>query len=112
MIYRPERRKDQRALCLVPIESKPGTLFEGIKTVDISLGGMGFVSKKKLPLHQKMAIEIELTPQERPILVLGKVRWLTPFSQARLYRIGLQFEGVLQYPSRLRLNKYMKSREK
>ena len=66
-----------RKECHVPVESKEGTAFDSSQTIDISTGGVGFVSRKKVPINTKMAIEIDLTPNRPDCLShLGVAREL------------------------------------
>ena len=90
------QRKNERFHCLVPVEGKQGGLFDRTQTVNISKGGLGFISERKIPLHKQIAIELDLKEEGDPVLVLGKVRWVRSITQTSLYRIGLSFENFFQ----------------
>lgn len=99
------KRKNERVSCLVPIEGKRGSLFDRTKTVNISQGGLGVVSQGRIPLNKEIAIELSLKEEEEPIVVLGKVRWVTSIAQSEFFRVGLSFENILR-GSRARLKEY------
>jgi hypothetical protein len=99
------KRKDARFDCLVPIDGKKGSLFDDSLTVDISKGGMGFVSTHEIPVDQKIPIQLDLGENEEPILVVGRVQWNRPIEGTGHYRIGVVFESVIQ-GSKSRLKKY------
>jgi len=101
-----ENRRASRQSCLVPVDSKPGTIFDQVRTVDISPGGIGFVSSAKLPLRKKIAVELLLTPDADPVLVLGEVRWVKPIAESELYRVGMKFVKSVADNSRTRLKQY------
>ena len=90
-----EKRKEERRGCLVPVESKKGTLFESSQTVDISKNGMGFIFSRLVALRKKIPIEISLTPDSEPVLVMGKVRWVRRLPGSKHYRVGMNFTDVL-----------------
>jgi len=101
------KRKTKRYDCLVPIESKKGTVFENSQTLDISKGGLGFVSESKIPLNKKIAVEVDLTPEGDPVLVIGAVKWVIPLPNSDSFRVGLSFGNVLS-GSRTRLENYFR----
>ena len=87
-----EKRKSERFDCSVPIEGKEGSVFAESQTVDISGGGVGFISRKFIPVNTEMAVEIALTPKSDPLLTLGKVKWVQQLSNPPRYRVGMVFE--------------------
>lgn len=101
-----EHRKIDRTACFVPIDGKEGGIFDDIHTVDISRGGVGFISSQPIPLHKKIAVEVELGSGKDPVLMMGEVRWVRPFKNANAYRIGMKFIKVLSLGSRSRLTQY------
>lgn len=90
------KRKNQRKNCFVPIDGKSGSPFDQTTTVDISKGGIGFVSERKIPLNSKIAVEIDFSPEETPVLVIGKIKWVTPINGSKKYRVGMIFDDVLR----------------
>ena len=86
-----EKRRHSRYRCLVPIEGKEESGFDQTHTVDIGPQGMGLVSPRSISVHQKIPVEIVLTPQGDPIVVLGKVQWVRRLSGSRRYRVGISF---------------------
>ena len=100
-------RKSKRVSCLVPVDGKKDGVFDQTKTIDISKGGVGFLSIHKIPLNQKVAIEIELDENSEPVIVVGKVRWVEAIESAsEMYRVGMSFEDILS-GSKSRLTKYL-----
>ena len=100
------KRKNERFTCYVPVEGKTGTAFESSQTVDISKGGIGFISHKEIPLNKKIAIEIALAPEGESVLVIGQVAWIRQLSN--LYRIGMRFANVIS-GSQSRLDSYFRA---
>ncbi len=90
-----EKRKEERHQCLVPVESKKGTLFESSQTIDISKNGMGFISSHHVALQKKIPIEIALTPDSDPVIAMGEVKWVRHVSGSKHYRVGITFTNVL-----------------
>ncbi len=103
-----EQRKTYRQSCLVPVDSQNGSPFSGIRTIDISRGGIGFVSGQALPLRKKIAVELLLTQDADPVLVMGEVRWVRPIAKTNLYRIGMKFVKSVAEGGRTRLNQYFR----
>ena len=104
------KRKNLRFDCLVPVEGKAGGPFDHTKTVDFSKGGLGFVSRQKVPLNREIAIEIDLSRQGEPAFVIGKVRWVDRIVNSDDFRIGVSFENILQ-GSKSRLQEYFRVRK-
>ena len=100
-----EKRKAKRLDCHVPIVSKRGTVFDTSRTVDISNGGVGFISAKFIPVNTKMAIEIALTPASESVLTVGQVKWVRQLPNPDYYRVGMVFAEI-SADSRSRLNQY------
>jgi len=109
MGYKIESRKNERVTCFVPVDGKSGSAFDESQTIDISRGGIGFVSKKPIPLDEMIAVEIDVSPEDDPVLVMGKVLWVSEISESKEYRIGMQFGDILLDGSRERLKKYIQS---
>ncbi len=100
-----EKRRNKRCQCYVPVDGKKNSTFDTTRTIDISKNGVGFMSSRSIPINEKIAIELALTPKSEPVLVLGQVKWVSPVSGANTFRIGMQFAEVLS-GSRSRLDKY------
>jgi hypothetical protein len=90
-----ESRKAKRLDCAVPVDGKKGSVYEQIKTVDISKGGVGFISHQKLPLNKKIALELVLSEKDETVLAVGKVKWVRPIAETANYRVGIAFENIL-----------------
>ncbi len=99
------KRKSKRLSCAVPLDGKKGSVFESTNVVDISKGGLGFVSSHRIPLNQKIPIELDLYEDDNPVFVIGKVTWSQAIKGSSNYRIGVTFEDVL-HGSKMRLKKY------
>ena len=98
-------RRSQRKECAVPVEGKEGTVFDRTQAVDFSKGGLGFISKHRIPKNKEIPIELELTPGGDPVFVVGKVTWVQKIKGSDYYRIGLSFTEVL-HGSKSRLSRY------
>ena len=102
-----EQRKAKRYCCAVPVDGKEGSAFDRTRTVDISRNGIGFISDSAFPLNQKIAVEIALSPDGEPVVVMGVVKWVRKLTDSEQYRIGMTFADVLSGSS-TRLNKYLR----
>ena len=102
-----EKRKNKRYQCHVPVDSKQGSSFDSSQTIDISRDGIGFISPHTIPLNEKIAVEIALTPDSEPVLVLGIIKWVRKITDSEQYRIGMSFLEVLSGSQR-RLGKYLR----
>ena len=98
-----DNRKCARQTCTVLVDGKEGTVFDNIQTIDISRGGIGFIAPQVVPIKEQIAIEIELTPDEDPVLVMGQVQWVRKLAESENYRIGMKFTDILAADSRARL---------
>ena len=101
-----EKRKASRFGCTVPVECKKGLAFDKSQTLDISKGGLGFISTERIPINTKMAIEIALTPEADPILAFGQVKWVKQLAHKNFYRIGMMFSDISR-SWQLRLDRYI-----
>lgn len=97
------KRESKRQLCLVPVDSKKGTTFANTQTIDISKGGIGIISRRKIPLDEKIAVEIDTQPDGEPILVMGKVVWVRKMSDDDRYRVGLKFQKAFSAQAQRKL---------
>lgn len=102
-----DHRKSARKVCLVPVDGKKGSVFDLTQVIDISKGGLGFVSEHRIPVNKEVPIEIETTPEGKPIIVIGKVQWVRRIMNTKSYRVGVTFKDVLQ-GSKTRLADYFK----
>ena len=98
-----------RKFCGVPVDGQAGSAFEGLHTVDICQGGVGFISNKAIPLNEKIVVQLDLSPDDQPVLVLGEVKWVTKVRNADCYRIGMSFCEEVGSGSRSRLKNYFKA---
>ena len=87
------------------MDSKQGGAFDNTQTVDLSAGGMGFLSQNRVPLNKEIAVELDLEENEKPVFVIGKVQWVKPITNSSQYRIGIRFKDVLS-GSKSYLKKY------
>lgn len=101
-----DQRRCLRNGCVVPVDGKKGTAFDGVRTVDISSGGIGFVSSRSIPLNEKIVVELELLPEQDPVLVVGQVKWVSKIKNSDYYRVGMSFVDDVIDKSHSRLKKY------
>ena len=109
MKNKSDKRKNERHQCVVPVESKKGSSFDNTLTVDISKRGIGFVSSRALAFKQKIPIELALSPDSDPVLVVGEVQWIRPLYGKKRYRVGMTFTNILN-GSKSRLDKYFQDK--
>ena len=66
---------------------------EAASTLDISEGGLCFVTKKRLETNANLRVKLNLPAQERPLPVItGRVAWIKETeSSEHKYKIGLEF---------------------
>lgn len=107
MEKKSEMRKNKRTECFVPVDGKEGTVFDQVATVDISKGGLGFISRHRIRINKKIPIEIAFSEEGDPVFVLGKVKWVGPLAGTKNYRVGLIFEDIFR-GSKSRLNNYFR----
>lgn len=101
------QRKSPRQDCLVPVDGKEGSVFSEVQTVDLSKGGIGFISSKKIPVNKEIAIQLDLDADDEPVLAIGKVQWVRKIEGEDSYRVGMIFKDVLR-GSKSRLQQYFK----
>lgn len=99
-----EKRKSARFDCRVPILCKKGSAFDSSHTVDISKGGVGFLTSKFIPVDTKMAIELALEPKREPVLAIGQVKWVRQLPRSDFFRVGMMFADIAD-GSRLRMDR-------
>ena len=102
-----EYRKNERKVCVVPVDGKKGSVFDHTQVIDFSRGGLGFVSQHRIPVNKEVPIEIEVSAEGKPVFVIGKVEWVRRIMKTKSYRVGVSFKDILQ-GSRSRLSGYFK----
>lgn len=107
MVRSLEHRKTKRLDCLVPVEGRGDSRFCNCRTLDLSQGGLGFVSDKDVVVGKEIFVELELAETDYPVMIKGKVKWVRQIPGSENYRIGLSFQEVLR-GSKTRFNKYFK----
>lgn len=108
MKKKSEQRRMSRQSCRVPVDGKEGSVFEGLRTVDIGQGGVGLISNNAIPLNEKIVVQLDLGPDEQPVLMLGEVKWIAKVRNADYYRVGMSFCEEVGTSSRSRLKNYFK----
>ena len=103
------QRAESRYNCLVPVEGKEGSEFEQTKTLDISRHGIGLISSHPVGINQKIALEIVLKPDTKPVMVIGVVKWVRKLGVSSQYRVGMVFSEIISGSS-TRLDKYLSSK--
>ena len=104
-----EHRKNIRLTCHVPVDGQNGSIFGESLTVDISSGGIGFITKQPIPVDEKIAVEIELSPKEDPVILMGRVLWVQQIGHSDKYRIGMKFGDNVLEGAQDRLKQYFGS---
>lgn len=101
------KRRSERKSCLVPVDGREGSVFASAQTFDFSKGGMGFISQRRIPLNKEIAIELDLSQNDDPLIVRGVVRWVRLIKNSTHYRVGLAFQDIIQ-GSKTRLSTYFR----
>ena len=104
-------RKSERKACVVPVDGKKGSVFDHTQVIDLSKGGLGFISKHRIPVNKEVPIELEVTPEGDPIFVIGRVQWVHRIMNSKNYRVGISFQDVLN-GSKSHLKSYFKEDKK
>jgi len=61
--------------------------------LDLSRGGIRFLTSTKLPLDAAVTIEITIPGEDLPLIFLGHVRWFAPHPDPILrYQFGIQID--------------------
>ncbi|MBN1870352.1 MAG: PilZ domain-containing protein [Candidatus Omnitrophica bacterium] len=98
-------------MCVVPVEGKRGSVFDHTQVIDFSEGGLGFVSRHRIPVNKEMPIEIDVTAEGAPVFVVGRVQWVHRIMNSNSYRVGVSFKDVLQ-GSKSRLSSFFSEEKK
>ena len=107
MTSKHDRRRSERQTCVVPVEGKQGSAFAQTQTVDISKTGIGFISKKRIPLDKKIAVELDLATQDESALVMAQVKWVSRVPKSPYYRVGMLLTEDLSLGSKTQLKDYL-----
>ncbi len=103
------QRRAARENCLVPVDGKQDGVFAQTQTVDFSKGGIGLISKKRIPVKREIAVELDLDSQGEPVFAIGEVRWVKKIKGTDHYRVGMTFKDVLR-GSKSRLANYFRDK--
>ncbi len=99
-----EERKCLRHECPVPVEGREDSAFAETRVIDIGHGGIGLISSRTVTIGEEIALEIELTEGEQPVLVMGQVQWVKKGKDC--CRFGIKFTKNLLADSKNRLRDY------
>ncbi len=113
-----EKRKFKRvsvdAIMMYQIQNHPdGTqgIFHKIGTpisVNISVGGLQIDANQKLPIGTELQIIISIVTTPSPIELNGKVMWVKPYKDNKLFKIGIQFVNFTDKSAKQLINNYIK----
>ena len=60
---------------------------------DMSRGGLRFLSQKPFKINTRLSLKIEITGEEIPIIIKGRVKWLSINPEKSYkYQVGIQFD--------------------
>ena len=96
MRKKANNRHDKRTGCCVPVEGKSGSEFEESCTVDISQGGLGLVSSRRVFVDDKITVALQFDPKKDPVLTVGQVKWVKRLPDSQTYRVGLQLADEVE----------------
>ena len=72
---------------------KEGFSQESSPLLDLSRGGVRFLTSAKLPLDAPVTLEIAIPGEEAPIVALGHVRWFAPHPDPVFrFQFGVQID--------------------
>jgi len=108
-------RRFKRVLYNVDIEVLlPEDKKETSQTIDISEGGICFISGNNFNMNAKISIKIALPKHKKPIYADARVAWIknvgdiSPKAEKKRYKIGLEFTSLKKRDREI-LSKFMKS---
>lgn len=78
----------QRYSTLIP---KKGFAEEFCPVIDLSRGGLRFLSQKQVKVKQKLSLDVTIPGERSPLLMFGIVRWVG-FNPGKSYKyqVGIQ----------------------
>ena len=90
----PERRQDERREVRVPLlyHVEDGIEERVSATLDISLSGLKFTSRRKLANDDRVRMRLLVPGELRPVMLHGVVRWVGTGDEAEQYDIGVRFD--------------------
>jgi hypothetical protein len=89
----PEKRECKRFIvpgATASFEIK-GSREEFSPILDISRGGLKFMSKKAVEMNKELALKISIPGERTPLTLLGMVKWVSFDEGKKKYQIGVQF---------------------
>lgn len=103
-----ERRRFQRASCLLPVRLYPKQESRVIETLtkDLSVGGLRCVSQHERQIGMPLSVELMLEPGERPLTLRGHVAWSRPIQESEQYDLGVSFHAFPE-STKKRLSTYI-----
>lgn len=94
------KRGSARVSCHMPIEPVAlDAALGGAYTLDISRGGLCFISTRQLKTDSRLLIKLNLPRRKQALSLTGRVAWISPLektyaAEPRRFKIGLEFVGV------------------
>jgi len=64
---------------------------ESVHSLDISKGGICFMSPLRLRTDMQINIEIRLPGRKKPLLLKGRVAWIKKMEKINKYKVGMEF---------------------
>jgi Tfp pilus assembly protein PilZ len=75
-----------------PLLSKPSFNEEFCPVLDISRGGLRFLSREDLKINTQMTLEVSVPGERIPLELQGQIKWTSPASEGSYnQQIGVQF---------------------
>jgi len=75
---------------IFPLKSKYGEEF--CPVLDISRGGLRFLSQLSLKINKNLIMKISIPGERIPLVIKGQIRWISPnVGKSYKYQIGVQF---------------------
>ncbi|MFN7971951.1 MAG: PilZ domain-containing protein [Acidobacteriota bacterium] len=90
-----DRRREKRATIQIPVlyHVEDGVEERVSATLDVSLSGLQFPTKKKLREDDRVLLRLLIPGEVRPLMLHGVVRWSAKDMMLRgRYNVGVSFE--------------------
>lgn len=101
VMYRIEDYSQIYSNKLVPVETP--------LSVDISAGGMQFISRQNIPSSTLLKIVLSPEGTSKAVDIIGKVAWTKSSEESSGYQVGIEFLDILS--NKKVLEDYIKSKE-
>ncbi len=98
----PERRKQTRVRCYLPMRLYPQGEHRVIETLskDLGLDGMSCLSPVHRPIFTPVSLELTLGQGQPPLTLHAKLIWFSEMPNSEQFQLGFAFEPLSESESR------------